>query len=317
MPQPPTKRPEITVAKFMDAASGTMRLSVLEGASALLEHSLDSPRVQKLGLALSGFTHRIHRGRIQIFGNSEAQFFRTLSPGEAIEAVSRLDSTRISCVLVTAGNQAPAELVGFAREHNIPLLTTPIPSSEAINCIADILSYELAPVVTVHGVLMEVFGVGVLISGESGIGKSECALDLIGRGHRLVSDDAVRIRRIGERMSGEAPEVIRDHLEIRGLGIINARELFGVSALAERTHIQLCIEFIGEDAGHESDRLGTEIDSAEILGLRLPCYVLPVRPGRNLATLAETAVRVFVSRTSHAGTPDELIARHDNALGKA
>ena len=293
-----------------------MRLSVLAGADSLPLHLLDSQRVQKLGLALSGFTHRIHRGRIQIFGNSEAQFFRTLDKEGCKTAVERLDAHRISCILVTAGNRPPDEILAFARESSIPLLATPIPSSEAINCIAEILGYELAPVATVHGVLMEVFGVGVLISGESGIGKSECALDLIGRGHRLVSDDAVMMRRIGERMTGEAPDVIRDHLEIRGLGIINARELFGVSALAEKTEIKLCIEFIGEDPGRESDRLGIETESADLLGLRLPRYVLPVRPGRNLATLAETAVRVFVSRTTSVGAPDGIIAKHENALGK-
>jgi HPr kinase/phosphorylase len=316
MPEPPANRTKITVEKFMDAASGPMRLSVLAGNEVLADHRLDSPRVQKLGLALSGFTHRIHRGRIQIFGNSEAQYFRTLDASEGQAAVDRLDSSCISCIIVTAGNRAPEGILEFAKSKHIPLLATPIPSSEAINCIADILGYELAPVATVHGVLMEVFGVGVLISGESGIGKSECALDLIGRGHRLVSDDAVLMRRIGERLTGEAPDVIRDHLEIRGLGIINARELFGVSVLAEKTHIQLCIEFIGEDAVHESDRLGIETERAEILGLELPRYVLPVRPGRNLATLAETAVRVFVSRTTGLGSADGLIARHDNALGK-
>ena len=294
-----------------------MRLSVLAGGEALSEHQLDSPRVQKLGLALSGFTHRIHRGRIQIFGNSEAQYFRTLDADNGQASVDRLDGSRISCILITAGNRPPDGMVEFANTNRIPLLTTPIPSSEAINCIAEVLGYELAPVATVHGVLMEIFGVGVLISGESGIGKSECALDLIGRGHRLVSDDAVMMRRIGDLLTGEAPEMIRDHLEIRGLGIINARELFGVSVLAEKTNIQLCIEFVGEDVMHESDRLGIETERAEILGLELPRYVLPVRPGRNLATLAETAVRVFVSRTTSAGSPDGIIARHDNALGKA
>ena len=317
MPAPSTTRPTITVEKFTEAASASMRLSVLAGQDALSRHSLDSPRVQKLGLALSGFTHRIHRGRIQIFGNSEAQFFKNLDVEGCRAAVERLDGTRISCILVTAGNRPPDELLAFSRDHGIPLLSTPIPSSEAISCIADILGYELAPVATVHGVLMEIFGIGVLISGESGIGKSECALDLIGRGHRLVSDDAVSMRRIGDRMTGEAPEIIRDHLEIRGLGIINARELFGVSALADKANIQLCIEFVGEDAGRESDRLGIETETAEILGLQLPLYVLPVRPGRNLATLAETAVRVFVSRGTSGDAPNRLITRHDNAVGKA
>ena len=294
-----------------------MNLTILVGGDALATHFLDSPRVQKLGLALSGFTHRIHRGRIQIFGNSEAHFFRTLDGDGSRDAVARIDRDRISCILVTAGNVPPAELLDFARSNLIPLFATTVPSSEAISCIAELLGFELAPTSTIHGVLLEVFGIGVLLTGESGIGKSECALDLIGRGHRLISDDAVLMRRVGERVSGEAPEMIRDHLEIRGLGIINARELFGVSALADKANIQLCIEFVGEGSGVESDRLGMDADTSDLLGIKVTKYVLPVRPGRNIATLAETAVRVFVSRRFVRSSVKELIDQHDSAVGAA
>lgn len=169
--------------------------------------------------------------------------------------------------------------------------------------------------ITMHGVLMEVFGVGVLITGESGIGKSECAIDLIGRGHRLVSDDAVLLRRIGDRISGEAPEITRDHVEIRGLGIINARELFGVAALSGNADVELCIEFAGDAAGAEIDRLGSDIDPARILGVKIAKYILPARPGRNLATLAETAVRVFVSRRSSDVPAASLSTALDKAEG--
>lgn len=315
MPPRLANRPEVSVERFIEVAASQMRLTLLAGRDAVSAHFLDSPRVQKLALALSGFTHRIHRGRIQIFGNSEAHFFRSLAKEVAAEAVARLDPQRVSCILVTAGNFPPADLLNFAEQNSIPVLSTPVPSSEAISCVAELLGYELAPKATIHGVLLEVFGIGVLLTGESGIGKSECALDLIGRGHRLISDDAVLMRRVGERVSGEAPEMIRDHLEIRGLGIINARELFGVSALADKAQIQLCIEFVGESAGLESDRLGIDSDSADLLGVKITKYVLPVRPGRNIATLAETAVRVFVSRRSDRASLNDLIDRHDAAIG--
>ena len=315
MPDSPTTQPEISVERFVERAFEQMRLSVLSGTESLSEHFLDSPRVQKLGLALSGFTHRIHQGRVQIFGNSEAHFFESLDRSLGREAVARLDPKRISCILLTAGNQPPSELLEYCRTHSIPLLTSSIPSSEAIHCIADILGHELAPARTVHGVLMEIFGIGVLLSGESGIGKSECALDLIGRGHRLVADDAVLMRRIGDKITGEAPHIIRDHIEIRGLGIINARELFGVSVLAKTADIGLCIEFVGEDNLAESDRLGIDTDSVDLLGASITRYVIPVRPGRNLATLAETAVRVFVSRRASGGkNSDGLIERHDSTV---
>ena len=294
-----------------------MKLSVLSDSDSLSEHKLDSPRVQKLGLALSGFTHRIHRGRVQIFGNSEAHFFNSLDGVSAQDAVSRLDPSRISCILLTAGNSPPGELLQFSRNHSIPLLSTSIQSSEAINYIAEILVHELAPTQTVHGVLMEIFGIGVLLRGESGIGKSECALDLIGRGHRLVADDAVFMRRIGDLIAGEAPEIIRDHIEIRGLGIINARDLFGVSVLAKAADIGLCIEFVGENNSAELDRLGVDTDSTEILGVHIPRYVIPVRPGRNLATLAETAVRVFVSRRSAPNSSGSFVERHEITLGRS
>jgi HPr kinase/phosphorylase len=315
MAEPSKIRPEVSVARFVEAAAGQMRLSVIAGQDALETHLLDSPRVQKLGLALSGFTHRIHSGRIQIFGNSEAQYFRSLDEEGCRAAVGRLDPAAVSCIVMTAGNEPPRTLKEFASGHGVPLLGTPMASSEAISTIAKVLGYALAPTVTIHGVLLDIFGIGVLLSGESGIGKSECALDLIGRGHRLVSDDAVLMRRIGDRISGEAPAMIRDHLEIRGLGIINARELFGVSVLADQADLGLCIEFVGEDDILETDRLGIDTDSVGILGVNITRYVLPVRPGRNLATLAETAVRVFVSRRSSTSSIDRLIERHERALG--
>lgn len=303
----------VSIAEFVKAISGRLKVRALSSDEVLKSHHLSSSRVQKLGLALSGFAEKIHSGRVQIYGNSERSYLSRLSSDEIERAFDRLDKQNISCILVTAGVDAPPPLADFADSHSVPLLSTPLPSSEAITAIAGALAECLAPETTIHGTLMEVYGIGVLILGESGIGKSECALDLITRGHRLISDDSVRIRRVAEMLHGSAPEGIRDFLEIRGLGIINARDLFGVSALSPSTYIRFCIEF-SELAAPVADRLGLELGQVSILGHSVQKYPLPVRPGRNLATLVEAAVRVFVSRQEGPNAVEKLISGHNAAV---
>lgn len=302
----------ISIGEFIDAISDRHPVSTVSSSGILSRHSLTSSRVQKLGLALSGFADKIHRGRIQIYGNSERSYVERLAPGQVDEAYRRLDRTNISCILVTAGIAPTVELKDFCETNSIPLLSTPIPSSDAIAAVSSILSDKLAPEVTIHGTLMEVFGIGVLIVGDSGIGKSECALDLITRGHRLISDDSVKIREVGERLIGEAPASIRDFIEIRGLGIINARELFGVSALSPSTEIRFCIEF--SEVQNSTDRLGLEPNTLTLLGSSIQKYPLPVTPGRNLATLVEASVRVFVSSQDGPMAVEKLISEHSSAL---
>ena len=173
----------------------------------------------------------------------------------------------------------------------------------------------LAPQITLHGVLMSIYGLGVLILGDSGIGKSECALDLITRGHRLISDDSVIIKKIGERLEGTAPELTFEHLEIRGLGIINIRDLFGVSAISKSKQIELLIEFERWNNSLEIDRLGLETREIEILGVKTNKFVLPVSAGRNLSTLVETAVRVHLVGAAGINAAQKLIEKHAAMLG--
>lgn len=302
----------ISVSEFLGALAERHPVSSASSSEFLTKHSLTSSRVQKLGLALSGFADKIHKGRIQIYGNSERSYIGRLDPDGVAEAYARLDRQNISCILVTAGIQPDRDLLAFGEKYFIPILTTPIPSSDAITAVSSVLSDRLAPEVTIHGTLMEVFGIGVLIIGDSGIGKSECALDLIIRGHRLIADDSVRIRDLGGRLLGEAPDGIRDFIEIRGLGIINARDLFGVSALSASTDIRFCIEFT--EPRPENDRLGIEMNSLKVFDLTIQKYPVPVRPGRNLATLVETSVRVFVSSQDGPKAVDALISKHANSL---
>lgn len=304
----------ISVKDLVDVIGARLPIRPESDESILSRHFLNSSRVQKLGLALSGFAGKIHRGRIQIYGNSEHSYLERLTEEEVGAAYARLDRKNISCIFVTAGIEPTARLRAFAAANAIPLLTTPTASSDTIAAVADVLADALAPERTLHGTLVNVFGIGVLILGESGIGKSECALDLISRGHRLISDDSVRVKQIGERIIGSAPDNIRDYLEIRGLGIINARELFGVSALSPSAEIRFCIEFTELSVNENNDRLGLEPSVNRILGVDVQKYAMPVRPGRNLATLVEAAVRVFVSRLGGPNAVERLIAQHNEAV---
>jgi HPr kinase/phosphorylase len=253
---------------------------------------------------------------VQIVGASELQFLGQLTAEERRAAVSRLELEKISCILVTKGLTPPPELMAAAEEANLPLLSTGVVSSVAISTVTDYLQEMLAPVVVRHGVLLDIYGLGVLIEGASGIGKSECALDLVARGHRLVSDDVVEVRRIGsDRLVGRAPELLREHLEIRGLGIINIRDLFGVSATSTSKHIDLSIRLERWEAASGVDRLGIDAQAVEILGVAVPQALIPVSPGRNLSTLVETAVRVQLLRARGYDAAQSFVERHSKMLG--
>lgn len=303
-------KPKITVAEFIKKSPEKLNLAVIAGKNGLRKKQVTSARIQKLGLALAGFAHYIHAGRLQIVGQSEISYLNQLDREKRIEAISHLDLEKICCVLITKNLQPPPELIEIAEKFVLPIIRTPEVSSRAIVYISNFLEEELAPQVTLHGVLMEIYGIGILLSGNSGIGKSECALDLITRGHRLISDDAVVIKKIGEKLSGSSPELTFEHLEIRGLGIINIRDIFGVSAISKQKHIELIIEFQRWDEALEVDRLGLETQEEEFFGVKINKFVLPVSAGRNLSTLVETAVRIYLLRETGYDAAQLLIEKH-------
>lgn len=307
--------PTITVSEFLAHAPPQLELRVIAGAEGAPTRQLTVARIQKLGLALAGFTHYIHSGRLQIVGQSEIWYLGQLDPERRREAIRNLTLEKISCVLVTKGLEPPQELIEAARAASLPLISTPVVSSIAINAVTEYLQVLLAPLAVRHGVLLDIYGLGVLIEGASGIGKSECALDLIARGHRLVSDDVVEVRRIGtERLIGTAPELLREHLEIRGLGIINIRDLFGISATSASKSIDLSIMLEHWDEAGEVDRLGIDAQAIEILGVAVPQVLIPVSPGRNLSTLVETAVRVQLLRVRGHNAAQDFVARHTKMI---
>lgn len=306
--------PTVSVEEFVAHCPPEMGLEILAGRDNLPAKRIDSPRIQKLGLALAGFAHYIHEGRVQIVGQSEVWYLEQIEPERRRVALENLDFGKVSCIVVTKGLNPPQELVDIASERGVPLLKSSQVSSSTIENVTNTLLELLAPSVTLHGVLLGMYGIGVMLTGTSGVGKSECALDLIMRGHRLIADDAILIRRIGESLEGSSPELIHGFLEIRGLGIVNIRELFGVSVIGKPEKIEVCIELRRWEDLDEVDRLGIEAREEVILGRQIPKYVLPVSPGRNLSTLVETAVRIHLLKASGIDSAQTLIERHGAML---
>ena len=261
------------------------------------------PQPQKTGLALSGFDAYLHGGRVLVFGESEIRYVESLSTEQRSAALTRVFAHDLPCVLVTGGFEPPSEMVQAANAAAVPLLRTAASTPEAMTRLSAILDTYLAARGVVHGVLMDILGLGVLIVGESGIGKSECALDLVVRGHRLVADDAVELRcRAESFVIGSCPELTRHHMEIRGLGLINVQDLFGVASTRTSKRVELVVQLERWESGREYDRLGIDETFYETLGIRVPMVRMPVAPGRNVAILVEVAARnqLLRSRGHHA-----------------
>jgi HPr kinase/phosphorylase len=277
------------VAELLEPSAG-LGLSLLAGGAGL-DHGVTLSRVQRPGLALTGYTDYIRYGRVQILGASELGYLRKLAPRRRGSVLRRLASCRISCFVVTKGLAPPTELVDEAEARGVPILVTTSESTPFIKALSAFLEERLALRLHLHSVLMDVFGLGVLIVGESGIGKSECALDLIDRGHRLVADDVVEIRRIGDVLIGRSPDLTRYHMELRGLGLINIKDLYGVSSIRTSQRVELVISLERWEAGREYDRLGLQAEKFLVLDQEVPLIRMPVAPGRNLAILVEVAAR--------------------------
>jgi HPr kinase/phosphorylase len=274
-----------------------------------------SPHIQKTGLALAGFDAYLQSGRILIFGESEVRYLESLASALRLETLKRAFSHPIPCVVVTGGFTPPAELLVESERANVPILTTPLPTSTAIARLTAMLEDTLAARTVLHAVLMDILGLGVLIVGESGIGKSECALDLVVRGHRLVADDTVEVRRRAETiLIGTCPDLTRNHMEVRGLGVINIRDLFGIASIRSSKRVELVVQLERWEPGREYDRLGLDDSHFEILGLQVPLIRMPVAPGRNVAILVEVAARNQLLRTRGHHAARRFAARLERQL---
>ena len=246
--------------------------------------------VNRPALQLTGFYDHFDNERVQIIGNVEFAYLKSLPATLRDQTMDRLLSSKVPCLVFSRNFQPTAEDIDSAMRHGVPLLVSTQTTSELMAEVIRWLKVELAPMITIHGVLVDVYGEGVLITGESGIGKSEAALELIKRGHRLVADDSVEIRKVSdETLVGAAPEVLRHFIELRGIGLIDVKTLFGVESVKNTQSIDMVINLEEWDKEKEYDRLGLEEHYTEYLGNKIVCHNIPIRPGRNLAIIVESA----------------------------
>ena len=246
--------------------------------------------VNRPGLQMVGFFDYFDNSRIQIMGKVEFTYLEQFHADERAEKIEKLMSQHIPALIVTRGLQIFPEMIELAEKYNVPLLRSESGTSAFMSALIAYLNVQLAPRRTRHGVLVEVYGEGILILGESGVGKSETAIELVKRGHRLVADDAVEIKRVSDKtLVGSSPEIIRHFVELRGIGIIDVKTLYGVQSVEESQSISLIIKLEEWDREREYDRLGLEEQYEEILGNKVVCHSIPIRPGRNLAIIVETA----------------------------
>jgi HPr kinase/phosphorylase len=311
--------PAVTVRGLLEARPESVGLSIeLLAGAAGLDRQITSPYIQKTGLALAGFHQYLQPGRILLFGDSEIRYLEDLDTAARRDALGKcFASPRLPCLLITGGTQVAPEIAVEGERAGVPVLRTTVPTAAAIGKLTAMLEDRLAHREIIHGVLVDILGLGVLIVGESGIGKSECALDLVVRGHRLVADDTVEVRRRSESIViGSSPEITRHHMEVRGLGLINIRDLFGVAASRTSKRVELVVQLDRWDPDREYDRLGLEDSWYQLIGLKVPLIRMPVAPGRNLAILVEVAARNQLLRMRGINAARELVARLDASLAE-
>lgn len=278
---------------------------------------LSHPDVNRPALQLTGFFDHFDRERVQIIGYVEQAYISTLARDRRIEMYEKLLSCEIPCLVYSRGQMPDKDMQDMCRHYQVPCLVSEQSTSDFMGETIRWLKVKLAPCISIHGVLVDVFGEGVLIMGESGIGKSEAALELIKRGHRLVTDDVVEIRKVSdETLIGCAPDITKHFIELRGIGIIDVKALFGVESVKDTQAIDMVIKLEDWNRDKEYDRLGLEDQFTDFLGNRVVCHNIPIRPGRNLAIIVESAAVNYRQKKMGYNAAQELYNRVQANLGK-
>ncbi|MDO5690110.1 MAG: HPr(Ser) kinase/phosphatase [Tissierellia bacterium] len=277
----------ITIEKLAQA----LKLEIINKSSDFTTRTLSNKDVNRPGLQLAGYLDEFSYKRLQILGKVEQAYYMSLDPEVRYERFRGILSYPLPAIIFSHGVQISEDIIDLANYYNKTVLRSDLPSTKLINRVTSVLDEVLAEEVTLHADLMEIYGMGVLIRGDSSIGKSETALDLVTRGHRLVADDVVDIIKLDEGLLGSCPENIRHFLEIRGIGILDIRRLYGVGSVKASTYVDLVIHLEQWDNEKEYDRLGLDDNYTEILGVKIPIINLPVKPGRNIAMIVEVATR--------------------------
>lgn len=308
---PPVNNAEtgVTVGALLEDEAFSLSWQLLAGENSL-ERIIDHPRVQKSGLALVGHLHGLVPTRVQVLGETELSYVESLPEEGQARAAAYMFQNRPSCVLVSRGVEVPGPILAEATRSETPLVLAEEKSSLAITAVHIVLDELLAPRCRLHGVLVDIFEVGVLLMGQSGIGKSECALELVMRGHRLVADDVVECDyRPPGMVFGEPANPLRHFMEVRGLGILNMKDLYGVTSVRERKRIDLVVDLELWVPHAEYDRIGVEDQHMEILGVPIRTVKLPIQPGRNMSSIIEIAARAELLRRAGHHPAKEFINR--------
>ncbi|MDX8386552.1 MAG: HPr(Ser) kinase/phosphatase [Gallionella sp.] len=307
---------EVNIRQLFEDKKVRLDLSRVAGADGS-ERIISSEKVNASNKGLIGHLNLIHPNWIQVLSETELDHLRELSEAERNTAFQKIEQGGTTCLIVAGTNNIPAELIDFANQKNIPLFSSPNSSIRLMWLIRHYLTKVLAESTTHHGVFLDVLGVGVMITGESAIGKSELALELITRGNGLVADDVVELHHIApETLEGRCPELLRDFLEVRGLGVLNIRVMFGETAVRRKKSLKLIVNLHRPPGGDMSkmERLPLNATHQEILGVNINTVNIPVVAGRNLAVLVEAAARNFVLQQRGINTTDDFIARHEQAM---
>ncbi|HUG39130.1 MAG TPA: HPr(Ser) kinase/phosphatase [Longimicrobiales bacterium] len=279
--------PTLSVEQFLADKAALLDLEVLVGDVAR-SRAIEAPSISSPGLILSGFNDRAPRGRLQVLGETEVAFLRSLEDGDLEQALGRLFDLQMPAVVITKGQSVPDRLLEAAVERNVPVLRTSLKTGDFYRRLQPYLEGAFAPAVTLHGSMADVYGVGLMVVGRSGIGKSECVLDLVERGHRLVADDLVYASKRGnDVLIARGHELQRHHMEIRGIGIIDIPALFGIRSIRQQKRIEVMVRLVDWNERDTYERTGLETEQVEILGVPIPQVTIPLNPGKNITVISE------------------------------
>jgi HPr kinase/phosphorylase len=304
----------LTVGRIFSENRNKLKLKAVNGAVGC-NNIVTTAKLNRPGVELTGFWRYFDKDRIQMFGLKEKKYLSTLSEEQIKEIFAKLFSYRIPAALFAHRTEPPPYIVDLANRHNVALMKSPILTMELGGLLMDYLAWNLAPTTIVHGSLVDVYGVGLLITGRSGIGKSEIALDLVERGHRLVADDVVRLtRRADNVIIGKPVELLKHHIEVRGLGIIDLKSIFGIRAIREQKRLEVQVELMDWSKTETYERIGAEENYAKILDVDIPLVKLPIYPGKNITVICEVIalnhmVKVVVGKNSAREFEKRLMAR--------
>ena len=311
-----TRKKSVTVGFMYEANKQRLHFTMMNGEVGF-EHEVRDRSIHRPGLALAGYVELFSYDRVQVFGNTEIRYLQHLSLADRIKAFETIFKFDLPCIIVTNGNTIDKELVKIAAERKVSIFGTSFETTKLVYLLSDFLDDQFAPQTVVHGSFIDVYGIGVLMTGRSGIGKSEIALDLIERGHRLVSDDVVMITRKGEGiLMGAGTDVVKHFMEIRGLGLIDVRSIFGIRSIRYQKRVEIVVELQEWKQDVEYTRTGLDLENISVMGVEIPHVRLPIFPGKNVTVITEVIALDYLLRHYGYDAPKEFAKRLESSISE-